>query len=186
MHFFTVTEPLYVHFTQVKHKTAHEDLMRLLEDEDGVRAFMNHLVNEFAVESIKFYMEVILWKRSNAAKKKTMQNKLKWARLIYDSFLTSSSILQLNISSAQQNKIDAFFAQTLPEESEEYAQKLDLVFEEALKESIYLMSGSWQRFITSKLYHDYMSGGGGGGWNRNANNQAQAFVGIELEAGLGS
>ena len=41
----------------------HQDVIRLITDEEGMKVFTMHLVNEFAVESIKFYQEVTLWKK---------------------------------------------------------------------------------------------------------------------------
>lgn len=136
-------------------------MMKFIADENGMRAFALHLVNEFAVESIKFYEEVTLWKKGTtgggASKYANIEAKLSWAKLIYDSYLKPSSVLQLNISSLQQEKIDHFFELPM-QNSEEFSQQLDDVFNQALKESVILMTGSWPRFIQSKLYKDYMTG----------------------------
>jgi len=120
----------------------------ILSDSRGRAYFMKHLVDEYAVENLRFYEEVQDFKHTYSTLSDAQQTL--WAKQIYTTFIPNSSILQINIPNRIRANLDSVLANA-------GKQKLPLnMFDECETEVVHIMRGSFLRFLNSKLYAEFM------------------------------
>jgi len=124
-----------------------ENMTLTLSDPDARRIFEQHLISEFAVENIRAWEEITLWKQQYP--KLPMKSRIASARHIYLVFIPSSAYLCVNVEAATRHELIDLFDLT----DEELAAKISPdSFERVLKDVHGMMLGSFQRFQASMQF----------------------------------
>jgi hypothetical protein len=117
-------------------------LLDVLSDARGAALFENFLKSELADENLKFWREGVKWKLSFD---RDLSSSQQMARILFKTFVDSSSVLPINLSDATRNAVASRFK----------AQKVvsRTVFDEALVEVYKLMeSGPFLRFMDTSAF----------------------------------
>jgi len=125
-----------------------KDFLVILNDTHGLELFRRHCVNEFTVESIKFWMQVRAFKAAHPTLSAERRGKL--AKSIFNYFIAPSAIFEVNIRSDVREDIRHVFG------SEDAAPPPDApvdVFDRASDEILDLMRrDTFERFIKTTEY----------------------------------
>ena len=124
-------------------------LETILADPRGRAFLMKHMINEYAVENLRFYEEVQDFKHAYVTLAPAQQ--VLWAQRIFIAFIPHTAFLQVNLPHQIRFALDSAFAN--PALS---TVRLD-VFDQAAEEVVSIMRGSFSRFLRSKQYAEYMA-----------------------------
>ena len=154
------TENLRISSKFVKKDSKYEisedsEIEQTLADEVGRFYLKSYATNEYSVENILIYEEVVNFKLMPLQKDFKIQNQIDKAQEIFQNFLTPHSIMELNIrnepSMKYKKKIDSI-------DKEDEKQDLTKLFDELMKEvRIGILSDTFFRFKKSRYYEEYLN-----------------------------
>lgn len=131
-----------------KQANLEDDVHKILANEEGTKAFALFLAVQLSIENLYFYKAVESWKQKYT--ELTDESKLKQAQHIYETFLSSSSTFQINISYLVFSESKTAFDKD--EAINEH------VFDKAQAVTLELLSGSvFYQFLQSNYYSLYQN-----------------------------
>eukprot|EP01080_Neovahlkampfia_damariscottae_P011454 gene11454-4619_t len=133
------------------------EIEKVLSDELGRYYFKAHATNEYSVENVLVYEEVSMFKGMPLQKDFKKENQIKKAKEIYNTFLTTNSFLQLNITDELGNEYKKRIEQL--EKSTDNNIDISDLFEDLMIEvRCGVIKDTFARFKLSRYFQEYKNG----------------------------
>jgi len=140
-----------------KARSSRYDFHLLLANVAFQKVFMQHLVNEWAMENLRFYQQVTSFKEHYDSFKNNKERNL-IAIQTFHTFIKPASVLEVNISANQRSKLIDFFKHMVPENPENsplFHVPKD-IFDESQEEIFMLLEkDSFMRFQQTAQFKEF-------------------------------
>jgi hypothetical protein len=143
-------------FRRIVQVESKSDLPALLNNLHFQKLFRDHLVSEFSVENLIFYNQVNSFKDHYGDFEDAELSRV--AFQTYSLFIQQGSLMEVNISSIQRERLDRFFESTSQKGAFNVTDIPKDIFDESQNEILLLMDkDSFHRFKNSKVYQQFSS-----------------------------
>jgi hypothetical protein len=148
--FLEVNEKSNLVNSQLEHEDS-KKISKLLQSDLGRFYFKAFATSEYSIENISFYEQVSMYKNMRNSKMFELSAQIEKIQEMIETFLKSSSIMQLNTT----DENISLLMKGYQEIKEGKVEKIDLLFDEILKDIMGVLEDTYSRFKFSRYQTEY-------------------------------